>query len=248
MRYFYLEKTYIYVGFKYDPSLVSMLKQIGGFFYNPQTKEWYREISLDKGKLIERFLEQNDFVNKRPQPSLDNLTLPEYEEIISLENIKELINDLHLKRNLRDYQIECIHYLANHPNAINGCSPGLGKTGVSIVLVEALQLFPCLVVTPASVKYGWKAEWQKWVDMRKRKVQVLESKDKWKPHQDVYVLNYDILYKKDKEMVFKLDSPNYWKWSGNQCSWMKRICVKTKRASEVNGLGKWRRNHSSFTP
>lgn len=207
MRYFYLEKTYIYVGFKYDPSLVSMLKQIGGFFYNPQTKEWYSEISLDKGKLIERFLEQNDFVNKRPQPSLDNLTLPEYEEIISLENIKELINDLHLKRNLRDYQVECIHYLANHPNAINGCSPGLGKTGVSIVLVEALQLFPCLVVTPASVKYGWKAEWQKWVDMRKRKVQVLESKDKWKPHQDVYVLNYDILYKKDKESGVQIRFP-----------------------------------------
>lgn len=207
MRYFYIEKTYIYVGFKYDPSIISLLKEIGGFLFNPQTKEWYREISLDKGSLIEKFLRENGFENKRPEPKIDDLELPIYEDVISMEDTKELIDELHLKRKLRDYQIECVHYLANHVNSINGCSPGLGKTGISVVLAEMLQMFPCLVVTPASVKYGWRAEWQKWVDLRRRKVQVIESKDKWKPNQDVYIINYDILYKKDKESGIQIRFP-----------------------------------------
>lgn len=207
MRYFYIEKTYIYVGFKYDSSIISLLKEIGGFLFNPQTKEWYREISLDKGSLIEKFLRENGFENKRPEPKIDDLELPIYENVISMEDVKSLIDELHLKRKLRDYQMECVHYLANHVNSINGCSPGLGKTGISVVLAEMLQMFPCLVVTPASVKYGWRAEWQKWVDLRRRKVQVIESKDKWKPNQDVYIINYDILYKKDKESGVQIRFP-----------------------------------------
>lgn len=207
MRYFYIEKTYIYVGFKYDPSIISLLKEMGGFLFNPQTKEWYREISLDKGSLIEKFLRENGFENMRPEQKIDDLELPIYENVISIEDTKVLIDELHLKRKLRDYQVECVHYLANHVNSINGCSPGLGKTGISVVLAEMLQMFPCLVVTPASVKYGWRAEWQKWVDLRRRKVQVIESKDKWKPNQDVYIINYDILYKKDKESGVQIRFP-----------------------------------------
>ena len=97
MRYFYIEKTYIYVGFKYDPSIISLLKEIGGFLFNPQTKEWYREISLDKGSLIEKFLRENGFENKRPEPKIDDLELPIYEDVISMEDTKELIDELHLK-------------------------------------------------------------------------------------------------------------------------------------------------------
>lgn len=207
MRYFYIEKTYIYVGFKYDPSIISFLKEIGGFLFNPQTKEWYREISLYKGSLIEKFLRENGFENMRPEPKIDDLELPVYENVISMEDVKSLIDELHLKRKLRDYQMECVHYLANHVNSINGCSPGLGKTGISVVLAEMLQMFPCLVVTPASVKYGWKNEWQKWVDLRKRKIQVIDSNDEWKQGKDVYIINYDILYKKDKESSVQIRFP-----------------------------------------
>lgn len=207
MKYFYIEKSYIYVGFDYDPTIVSLIKKIGGFLYNPETREWYQYISLEKGSIIENFLKENGFENDRPLPDVSRLKLPLYDEILSINSVKSLINNLGLKRNPRDYQLECIHYLANHYNAINGCAPGLGKTGMSVVLVEMLQMFPCLVVTPASVKYGWKNEWQKWVDLRKRKIQVIDSNDEWKQGKDVYIINYDILYKKDKESSVQIRFP-----------------------------------------
>lgn len=193
MRYYYIEKTYLYVGFDYDAELVRELKDIGGFFWNPENKEWYREISLDVGGMLERLFREKGFVCERPVREAE-IDLPEREEVISLPALKEAVMNLGMKRTPREYQMEGIHYMINHPNCVNGCAPGLGKTSMALVLAEALELFPCLVITPASVKYGWREEWRKWVDGRKRRIQVLESGDEWKPGQHVYILNYDILY------------------------------------------------------
>lgn len=199
MRYYYLEKTYLYVGFDYDPTILAELKRVGGFLYNPQNKEWYKEVSLDTGTVIEHFFKKYDFKYGRPQVKEPILDLPKYDEVISMEDLGRMIDGLNLKRKLRNYQLEGIHYMINHPNCVNGCDMGLGKTSQSIVLAETLELFPCLVVTPASVKYGWRAEWDKWVEAGKRKIQVLESKSEWLPGQDVYIMNYDILYSKKKK-------------------------------------------------
>lgn len=199
MRYYYLEKTYLYVGFDYDPTILAELKRIGGFLYNPQNKEWYKEVSLDTGTVIEHFFKKYDFKYGRPQAKEPILDLPRYDEVISMEDLGRMIDGLNLKRKPRNYQLEGIHYMINHPNCVNGCDMGLGKTGQAIVLAETLELFPCLVVTPASVKYGWRAEWDKWVEPGKRKIQVLESKSEWLPGQDVYIMNYDILYSKKKK-------------------------------------------------
>lgn len=199
MRYYYLEKTYLYVGFDYDPTILAELKRIGGFLYNPQNKEWYKEVSLDTGTVIEHFFKKYDFKYGRPQVKEPILDLPKYDEVISIEDLGRMIDGLNLKRKPRNYQLEGIHYMINHPNCVNGCDMGLGKTGQAIVLAETLELFPCLVVTPASVKYGWRAEWDKWVEPGKRKIQVLESKSEWLPGQDVYIMNYDILYSKKKK-------------------------------------------------
>ena len=176
MRYYYLEKTYLYVGFDYDPTILAELKRIGGFLYNPQNKEWYKEVSLDTGTVIEHFFKKYDFKYGRPQVKEQILDLPKYDEVISMEDLGRMIDGLNLKRKPRNYQLEGIHYMINHPNCVNGCDMGLGKTGQAIVLAETLELFPCLVVTPASVKYGWRAEWDKWVEQGRRKIQVLESK------------------------------------------------------------------------
>lgn len=127
MRYYYLEKTYLYVGFDYDPTILAELKRIGGFLYNPQNKEWYKEVSLDTGTVIEHFFKKYDFKYGRPQVKEPILDLPKYDEVISMEDLGRMIDGLNLKRKPRNYQLEGIHYMINHPNCVNGCDMGLGK-------------------------------------------------------------------------------------------------------------------------
>ena len=46
MRYWYSDGNYIYVGFRYDPELVTAVKKFAGAGYNPQNREWYVPIQL----------------------------------------------------------------------------------------------------------------------------------------------------------------------------------------------------------
>lgn len=103
---------------------------------------------------------------------------------------------LGLPLHLRDYQIEGVSYMVNHGNCLNGCGPGVGKTRQSIALAELLNLFPCIVVCPATVKQSWVNEWK--LCNPNRTVHVIDSKDEtntdWKA--DVTVINYDYLFKR----------------------------------------------------
>lgn len=70
------------------------------------------------------------------------------------------------------------------------------NTFEAIIYTEALRAFPCLVVTPASVKYNWAEKWQEIVGPT-RTISVIESANKnnnW--DADVVIINYDILGKK----------------------------------------------------
>ena len=126
------------------------------------------------------------------------LYIEEIEEIISKDELKEMVDNLNLSVTPRPYQMDCIHYMLNHPGCINGSSPGTGKTLIAITITELLEAFPCLIVCPSSVKYNWMYEWKK-ITGKNRKVQVLEGKSEWEEGSDIYIINYDILSKKDEE-------------------------------------------------
>lgn len=196
MRYWYREKTYIYLAFPYDEVILRDVKS-RRFLYNPQTKEWYRDISegvMDVDTIIRKY----NFVQGKPQPPEKKLVLEEIEEIISRDELKEMVDNLNLSITPRPYQMDCIYYMLNHPGCINGSSPGTGKTLVAITITELLEAFPCLIVCPSSVKYNWMYEWKK-ITGKDRKIQVLEGKSEWEEGNDVYIINYDILSKKDEE-------------------------------------------------
>lgn len=130
------------------------------------------------------------------------------DEIISLDELQNILNHKNLLRKPRDYQVKVLHYMLNHPGAINGMDCGLGKTGVTILHAEVMESFPVLIVCPATVKYNWAKEWLKWIP--NRKIQVIESKDKVDDCADVYIINYDILGKADgKKVVYR--SPEWLK-------------------------------------
>lgn len=198
MRYFYVEDGYYYVGFSYSPELVRDVKKFSDAQYNPENKEWYIPYSITTVNQLRKWLTDNGFTEgKVYAPSKRVLEYVEPEPILTPNEVSVVTQALGFNRVLRKYQAEGVAYMINHGNCINGDDCGLGKTTQAIMTVEILNAFPVLVITPASVKYNWRDEWQRvYPD---RTVSVIDSGNKtndWTA--DVTVINYDQLYAREK--------------------------------------------------
>ena len=178
MRYWYRDHDWWYIGFSYDPALVTSVKKFAGAGYNPQNREWYIPFSLVTVNPLKKWLEENGFKEGMNYvPSRRVIDYEEPEEVITAEEVEQACKEIGMKRIPRPYQCEGVAYMINHGNCINGDDCGLGKTAQTIIIIELLGAFPALIVTPASVKYNWKKEWAKW--MPDRKVGVIERKRKF---------------------------------------------------------------------
>lgn len=195
MNYYYKDAKYWYVGFRYDERLVKEIKRFVGAGYNPENKEWYIPFALPTVAPLQKWLHDNGFVEgMNYYPSKRVLEYQEPLAIITPEDVAIACKELGFKRMPRPYQCEGIAYMINHGNCINGDDCGLGKTGQTIAALELMDAFPALVITPASVKYNWKKEWEKWNPTRT--VGVVGRKKKFDENvwqNDVIIINYDIL-------------------------------------------------------
>lgn len=183
------------MGFRYDERLVKEIKRFVGAGYNPENKEWYIPFTLPTVAPLQKWLHDNGFVEgMNYYPSKRVLEYQEPLAIITPEDVAIACKELGFKRMPRPYQCEGIAYMINHGNCINGDDCGLGKTGQTIATLELMDVFPALVITPASVKYNWKKEWEKWNPTRT--VGVVGRKKKFDENvwqNDVIIINYDIL-------------------------------------------------------
>lgn len=201
MRYYYRDKEYFYVGFRYDPALVTAVKKFTGAGYNPQNREWYIPVQLPTLAPLKKWLDENGFkegMNYVPSPNV--IAYQEPPEVITPEEVAQACKEIGLKRVPRSYQCEGVAYMINHGNCINGDDCGLGKTAQTIIIIELIDAFPALIITPASVKYNWKKEWEKWNP--DRKIGVIERKRKFDPevwNNDVVIINYDVLGERNME-------------------------------------------------
>lgn len=195
MNYYYKDNQYWYVGFRYDERLVKEIKRFVGAGYNPENKEWYIPFTLPTVAPLQKWLHDNGFVEgMNYYPSKRVLGYQEPPVIITPEDVAIACKELGFKRMPRPYQCEGIAYMINHGNCINGDDCGLGKTMQTIMTLELMDAFPALVITPASVKYNWKKEWEKWNP--NRTVGVVGRKKKFDENvwqNDVIIINYDIL-------------------------------------------------------
>lgn len=215
MRYYYRDKEYFYVGFRYDPALVTAVKKFTGAGYNPQNREWYIPVQLPTLAPLKKWLDENGFkegMNYVPSPNV--IAYQEPPEVITPEEVAQACKEIGLKRVPRSYQCEGVAYMINHGNCINGDDCGLGKTAQTIIIIELMDAFPALIITPASVKYNWKKEWEKWNP--DRKIGVIERKRKFDPevwNNDVVIINYDVLGERNMEKPtakFKELLRKYW--------------------------------------
>lgn len=204
MIYFYKDKDWYYFGIKSSNNfkqLIPILKGMG-CAYNTENKEWYVK-SKGKVQLILDFIKDWDIkeVNPNEIERKSGIVLKSIPDMVSREELKQLIPELGLKGyQPREYQLDALIYTISHKNCINGCSPGLGKTFCSILHCEILDLFPCLIIAPNSVKSGWLKEWKQ--INPNRSVSVISTGNKKNDFSaDVLIINYDILGQKQNKKV-----------------------------------------------
>lgn len=195
--YYYREKDYWYFG-ALEKSVYKNLKLISSFKRNATNKEIYIKSDPAKDFLLKEFVSDNEIEEANPlsivRPGCKAEIKP-YKELLSRKDIELLIDNLPLLKKPRSYQMDYLHYAVNHGNHINGSSVGTGKSLCSVIYAEMLDLFPCMVVCPASVKSGWLREWKE--TNPDRRVSIISTSSPPEDFEaDVIVINYDILGKR----------------------------------------------------
>lgn len=195
--YYYREKDYWYFG-ALEKSVYKNLKLISSFKSNATNKEIYIKSDPAKDFLLKEFVSDNEIEEVDPLSTVRpgcKAEIKPYKELLSRKDIELLIENLPLLKKPRSYQMDYLHYAVNHGNHINGSSCGVGKTLCSIFYAEMLDLFPCMVVCPASVKSGWLKEWKE--TNPGRRISIISTSSPPEDFEaDVIVINYDILGKR----------------------------------------------------
>lgn len=195
--YYYREKDYWYFG-ALEKSVYKNIKLISSFKRNATNKEIYIKSDPAKDFLLKEFVSDNEIEEANPlsivRPGCKAEIKP-FKELLSRKDIELLIENLPLLKKPRSYQMDYLYYAVNHGNHINGSSVGTGKSLCSVLYAEMLDLFPCMVVCPASVKSGWLKEWKE--TNPGRRISIISTSSPPEDFEaDVIVINYDILGKR----------------------------------------------------
>lgn len=178
-----------HITFPYSVRLVNAVKALPGRYWNGQLKVWV--VPEQYGIAVQHFAMKNGFqFGKATEEPQQDFTIPP---------MPELTVDIPLKRQLFEYQKKGVAYALQKKRLIIGDQPGLGKTGQSIAAITAANMFPCLVVCPASLKINWQREWEIWTNKRARIIDPALARymDRWVESGmvDVFIVNYESLKK-----------------------------------------------------
>lgn len=108
--------------------------------------------------------------------------------------------DIKLNLTPYDYQKEGIAYSIEKGSVINGDACGLGKTMQAIATAIAHNLFPILIICPASLKMNWEQEVLLWTNDHKPLILTDSVKHTWPVFYqmglfDIFIVNYESLKK-----------------------------------------------------
>lgn len=128
-----------------------------------------------------------------------------------IEKRKEDIDSLNLPECMYPFQKESVYQMLHmNGNILLASDQGTGKSLMSIMyLAKKADLYPALVVCPASLKTNWAVEFEKWnPDV---KTYVINGRSSYEnkyilnsaKQADVVIINYDILGVDDKELQKK---------------------------------------------
>jgi SNF2 family DNA or RNA helicase len=189
--------------FPYRREVVDFIRTFPSKRFDPNRVVW--EISATPGNLEKILALVQDFGFSEGKDFQKGLSLIKEETKKRLENIEASkkahseINIEGLKGELRPFQKAGVEYAMKNKRVFIADEMGLGKTIQAIATIQAERLFPSLIVCPASLKWNWKIEFEKWLN--DIKVKVLNGKNKKEDFDaDVLIINYDVLQKNLEEL------------------------------------------------
>jgi len=109
-----------------------------------------------------------------------------------------------MQRPLYRYQAEGAAWVATRiasgVGAILGDEPGVGKTAQTVAMLTSVKPFPTVIVCPATLKHQWYREFA--ATKKPPRVFIVSGKqDRMPKGYDIYILNYDILYAREAELL-----------------------------------------------
>lgn len=119
-----------------------------------------------------------------------------YEEYKHTIKSKKKLPVKGISAELRDYQKDALYYVnAKGGRALIGDDMGLGKSVTSIAYVTSKDLYPAIIICPASLKLNWKREIERWV-INPGKIEILKGETPHPIDKDTkfIIINYDIIY------------------------------------------------------
>lgn len=197
MRQFWIDdinKTVNFT-FPYDEGIKNEIKNFSyDSRWNDELKVWIVPVNnYTRGKILP-FIKKHNFHKK--EVVTQDVSFSYEKSEVDYAYLKGLCDSKNFAYIPRVYQLECLSYQIEKGSLIIGDDVGLGKTFESILYTEVKNKFPCLVLTPSSVKYNWKEKWGEIVDNPNRTISVIESSKENNWNADVVIINYDIIGKK----------------------------------------------------
>lgn len=180
----------IRIDFPYSQRLVEIMRSLSGKFWHQDKKCWTAHLTMENLDALIRadFLLDSGLTkyrekhNSKQSDHADDMSVP--------MKIKGLGGTLY------PYQEEGVAFIERkNGRALIADEMGTGKT---IETLAWLQMHPekrpVIIVTPASVKLNWRKEARIW--MENPKIAILSGRNgKPLPEAEIYIINYDILYK-----------------------------------------------------
>jgi SWI/SNF-related matrix-associated actin-dependent regulator 1 of chromatin subfamily A len=201
MRYSYqIKNEQITFKTPYDPVFIEDVKQISGRKYDPQTKTWSCPINFASSKQIKNIIDKYSFISDVSECSSNENDISYHLDIVRssetrIPMISDKIRTINLPYKAREYQLRGIAYMLESKRMIQGAAMGTGKTMMAMIACEIENIFPCIVITPASVKYNWFEQWKKLFPARS--VSIIES-DRSDFSCDVLIMTYDAVGTKEE--------------------------------------------------
>jgi SWI/SNF-related matrix-associated actin-dependent regulator 1 of chromatin subfamily A len=196
---FHHTKNKIAVEFDFDRAILEKVKSLGDRKWNPTKKRWEVTITTVNLDSVLDFAIENGFSIAEDALALfEDVALQREKLFAPLEDFEYSVPES-ITATLRPYQVEVVKRMVQWKRCLNGSEQGTGKTLETITALESLNAFPALIITKASLKDNFANEFSKFLP--NRKVKIIEAKDEIYSGADVYILNYDIIAKKEKRLI-----------------------------------------------
>lgn len=196
-------KLRLFLVFDYSAPLVDEVKEIPGakFIRNTRRVGWEINVSLENLDKVNEYLsfdhvycDDKSILDEIKELVEDKKWLTEFSSAISADKQIEIKG---LAHSLMPFQQVGVQYALKAKKTFIADDMGCGKTIEALATYQASGANRCLIVCPASVKYNWLYEANKWLP--NRKAVVLEfmrgNKNSFIDTGDINIINYDMLTK-----------------------------------------------------